>query len=256
MGKHLQNLEEMAHLNSQATSKKKSTSVTDPLPNHHPSFMDSSLGVSERNDEHKHDEHDEDEEESDMHHTLPSAVQVKERMMKAVLATQTSLKAIRGSEPSPELFDSVQVQVYGSSSPLSSVAQVVITSPTLVTLSCFDPQTAPQVRDAIRDNMPGMNFQPTLQDGAVLVPIPRVSAETRKAIVKQLGKLAEDTKQRIRRIRRAAMEVVKKAKDGKMEGVSEDDAYRCGKDIDVVTEECIQSLNDVVLKKQKDVMSV
>jgi ribosome recycling factor len=77
-----------------------------------------------------------------------------------------------------------------------------------------------------------------------------------EALVKQLGKTAENTKQRIRRIRRAAQDVVKKAKDGKLEGISEDDSFRTGKEIDAVTEECINALNAVVDKKQASVMNV
>lgn len=267
MGKHLQNLEELAHV--QAKQKKKTSVAMDSdskditttatstthTQNHSDINQIQDIYIEEDEHETSFDHGGAKDHDPNHHPTLPSVLEVKARMMKVVLATQNSFKAIRGSEPSPELFDSVQVHVYGSSSPLHSVAQVVITSPTLATLSCFDPQTAPHVRDAIRA-MPGMNFNPTIEDGAVLVPIPRISAETRKAIVKQLGQVAESTKQRIRRIRRAALDVVKKAKDGKMEGISEDDAFRCGKEIDVVTEECMKSLHDAVLKKQNDIMSV
>lgn len=77
-----------------------------------------------------------------------------------------------------------------------------------------------------------------------------------QALVKQLGKTAESTRQRLRRIRRGAQDVVKKAKDGKLEGVSEDDAFRSGKEIDSVTEECIKVLNSIVEKKQASVMNV
>ena len=78
-----------------------------------------------------------------------------------------------------------------------------------------------------------------------------------KAIVKQLGKVAENTKQRIRRIRRAAQDKVKLGKDGKLgPGISEDDAFRAAKEIDAVTEECIKKLNEVVEAKKDDVMKV
>jgi len=187
--------------------------------------------------------------------SLPSKDEVKQRMMKVVNAMEDSFKAIRGAETTPELFDSVEVKAYGSLTSLNAVAQVVISSPNLATISCFDPDTAPDVRDAVRD-MAGMNFNPRIEDGVILVPIPRVSAETRKALVKQLGKTAENTRQRIRRIRRGAQDVVKKAKDKKLEGISEDDSFRTGKEIDAVTEESIKVLNDIVEKKQSSVMAV
>jgi ribosome recycling factor len=76
-----------------------------------------------------------------------------------------------------------------------------------------------------------------------------------QSIVKQLNKIAEDNRQRIRRIRRAAQDIVKKAKDGNVKGISKDDAFRVGNQIDDVTEECIKAINDIVDRKSSSVMS-
>mmetsp|Transcript_11056 Transcript_11056/g.15541 ORF Transcript_11056/g.15541 Transcript_11056/m.15541 type:complete len:218 (-) Transcript_11056:379-1032(-) len=188
--------------------------------------------------------------------TLPSEEEVKKRMMRVVDAMEKSFQSIRGAEPTPELFDSFQVKAYGTMTSLNSIAQVVISSPTLATISCFDPEIKTAARDAVRD-MVNMNFNPRIEDGDILVPIPRVSAETRKALVKQLAKVAESTRQRVRRIRRAAQDVVKEGKDGKLgPGISEDDAFRAAKQIDEATDQCIKQLNDVLEKKQNSVMSV
>lgn len=249
MGKHLQNLDELAHRKAKENSQQQSRHSSDPES----SSSLEEITVAEDENETVFDHGGGSDDEASI--SLPLASDVKARMMKVVIATEESFKSIRGSEPSPELFDSVQVKAYGAFAPLNSVAQVVITSPTLATISCFDPDNAPSVRDAIRD-MQGVNFNPRIEEGAVIVPIPRVSAETRKATVKQLGKVAENTKQRIRRIRRAALDMVKKVKDGKVEGISEDDAFRTGKEIDAVTEECTKILNDVVQQKQDSIMSV
>merc|ERR1719296_117264 len=99
-----------------------------------------------------------------------------------------------------------------------------------------------------------MNLSPYIEEGGsgvVVVPIPRVSEETRKEIVKELGRQAENGRQRARKIRRSAMDVVKKGKDGKLEGISKDDAFRLGKDVESVTEEVLSVLNDIVEKKQR-----
>lgn len=244
MGKHLQNLDEMAHRENRKKKKGKNT------PTQASSEIEE-ITITEDENESKFDHGSEEEEAS-----LPQKEDVQARMMKVVTAMEDSFKAIRGAEPSAELFDSVQVKAYGTMTPLNAVAQVVITTPTLATITCFDPETCSAVRDAVRD-MQGMNFNPRVEDGAVLVPIPRVSAETRQAIVKQLGKVAESTRLRIRRIRRAAQDVVKLGKDGKLgPGISEDDAFRAGKEIDAVTEESINALNAIVEKKQQSVMAV
>jgi ribosome recycling factor len=255
MGKHLENLDEMA-LEENRKKKGSSSPKNEQAQQSETSFEVAEISIAEDENETKFDHGGNFDDESSSTPSLPSKDDVHQRMMKVVDAMNDSFKAIRGAEPSPELFDSVQVKAYGTMTALNAVAQVVITSPTRATLTCFDPDTCPGVRDAIRD-MVGMNFNPMIEDGAVIVPIPRVSAETRKAIVKQLGKVAESTRQRVRRIRRAAQDVVKLGKDGKLgPGISEDDAFRASKEIDAVTEESIKALNDVLEKKQEDVMSV
>ena len=106
--------------------------------------------------------------------------------------------------------------------------------------------------------MQGMNLSPYVEEGGsgvVIIPIPRVSEETRKEIVKEIGRQAENGKQRVRKIRRSAMDIIKKGKDGKLEGISKDDAFRLGKDVDGVTEEVLGVLNQIVEKKQNSVMN-
>jgi ribosome recycling factor len=187
---------------------------------------------------------------------LPESDAVRTRMLAAVSSLERSFASIRGGEATPELFDAIRVSAYGELVPIGSVGQVVIDDPRRATISCYDPAIAVDVRDAVRD-MQGMNLAPYVEEGGsgvVVVPIPRVSDETRRDIVKELGRQAENGRQRIRRIRRSAMDVVKRGKDGKMEGVSKDDAFRVGKDIEAVTEEVLSRLNDIVAKKQKSVM--
>lgn len=187
---------------------------------------------------------------------LPSQSDVKTRMTTVLNNMEKSLRCIRGTDPTPELFDDITVQAYRATVPLSSVAQVVITSPRRVTITCFDPENAHAVGEAVR-NMDGMNFNPVVEAGMVLVHIPRVSTETRKALVKQLGKMAENSRNKIRRIRRSAHDVVKKRKEGFLvSNISEDDAFRVGKEIDSVTDECIEALKDMLEKKKESVMDV
>ena len=185
MGQHLKSLDEMAHRDEHMRAKEKrkkkkggkmkgddsATSFTSS------NDLEEIPALEEDEFETKFDNGDADDEEELP--SLPSSDDVKSRMMKVVSAMEESFRSIRGAEPSPELFDAVQVKAYGTFTPLNSVAQVVITSPTLATLTCFDPETAPAVRDAVRD-MAGMNFNPRIEDNSVIVPIPRVSAETRK----------------------------------------------------------------------------
>eukprot|EP00553_Chaetoceros_curvisetus_P010431 CAMPEP_0204633862 /NCGR_PEP_ID=MMETSP0717-20131115/28144_1 /ASSEMBLY_ACC=CAM_ASM_000666 /TAXON_ID=230516 /ORGANISM="Chaetoceros curvisetus" /LENGTH=256 /DNA_ID=CAMNT_0051652149 /DNA_START=33 /DNA_END=803 /DNA_ORIENTATION=- len=256
MGHHLQNLDEMAHREAKKKrgKNKKGKNSSEEETSASTSFDVEEIQIAEDESETVFDHgggEDDDETPS-----LPDKDEVKARMMKVVNAMEESFRSIRGAEPSAELFDTVQVKAYGSMTPLNGVAQVVISSPTMASITCYDPEVAPAVRDAVRD-MSGMNFNPQIEDGTVMVKIPKVSAETRQAIVKQLNKVGEHTKQRLRRIRRAAQDVVKKGKDGTLgPGISEDDAFRAGKEIDTVTEECVKLLADIVQRKQDDVMKV
>lgn len=256
MGHHLQNLDELAHREAKkkrGKNKKGKNSDDENTPKSSSFEMEEIQIVEDENETMFDHGGGEDDDETP---SLPDKEEVKVRMMKVVNAMDESFRSIRGAEPSPELFDTVQVKAYGSMTPLNAVAQVIIPSPTMATITCFDPAVAPAVRDAVRD-MPGMNFNPQIEDGTVTVKIPKVSAETRQAIVKQLNKVAENTKQRVRRIRRAAQDVVKKGKDGSLgPGISEDDAFRAGKEIDAVTDESIKALSEIVQRKQDDVMRV
>ena len=188
---------------------------------------------------------------------LPTNDTIKSKMLLVITSLERSFSSIRGGgEVTPELFDSVRVSAYGELVPISSVGQVIIDDPRRVTISCFDPAIASEVRDAVRD-MSTMNLSPYVEEGGsgvVIVPIPRVSDETRKEITKELGRQAENTRQRIRSIRRKAMDIVKRGKEGKLDGISKDDAFRVEKEIESVTKEILLRLDDIVAKKQKSVM--
>lgn len=260
MGHHIQNLDEMAHDDSREEAKqrreeKKKKSKKSRL-------VSQKEGESEEGaDEDTHTAGGSDDdfgptEDEFGNPLLPESSSVRSNMLMVVASLERSFSSIRGGEATPELFDAVRVSAYGETVPLSSVGQVVIEDAQRATISCYDPSIASDVRDAVRD-MPGMNLSPYLEEGGsgvVIIPIPRVSEETRKEIVKELSRQAENGRQRVRKIRRSAMDTVKKGKDGKLEGISKDDAFRLGKDVESVTEEVLLVLNEIVEKKQNSVM--
>jgi ribosome recycling factor len=253
MGHHLESLDEMAHNDSREEArsrreekKKKSKKAR---------MSSSKEAAATGNDDEAVDDSIENVDE-DGNQLLPESSTVRSKMLLVIASIERSFSSIRGGEATPELFDNVRVSAYGEIVPLSSVGQVVIEDAQRATISCYDPSVANDVRDAVRD-MPGLSLNPYLEEGGsgvVIIPIPRVSEETRKEIVKELGRQAENGRQRIRKIRRSAMDIVKKGKDGKLDGISKDDAFRVGKDVDAVTEEVLSVLNEIVDKKQKSVM--
>lgn len=270
MGHHLETLDEMAHKKAKEKRKAKKQQTKEELHDNkkyqdtksemeldavatssHLNDINEAVEFDEGDDIFTTTQGDGDEEELP---ELPKVDDVKNRMLKVVTRLTDSFKAIRGNEPTPEIFDPIMVVAYGERTPLNAVAQVVITSPTLVTITCFDPSVAPEVRNAVQL---ALELSPQLEDdGVITVKMPRPTLESRQKTVKLLGKQAESGRQRIRGIRRAAMDIVKKGKDGKLEGISKDDAFRVSKEIDAVTDQVTQQLNEVVAKKQESVLQV
>lgn len=209
-------------------------------------------------DEEDHDDDDDDDDQDgdeDAEPTLPNLQKVEAKMMMYVDRFQESLKAIRGAEPTAEMFDDIQVLAYGSPTPLKAVGQVVIVSPTLAQITCFDPSVAKDVQKAIQLSLDQLN--PQLEEGgSIKVPLPRVSMEVREQTAKQLKKKAEGTKQRIRQVRRKAMDAVKQGKDGKLTGISKDDAFASGKELDSLTETVTERLQKLVDEKMDSIMAM
>jgi ribosome recycling factor len=224
-----------------------------------PETGEPSAALDEMDEEDSEDNFDFDDdfetgEGEDEEPSLPAPDDVKERMLSLVDRFQESLMSIRGSEPTPEIFDDIQVNAYGSMTPLKAVGQVVIASPTLAQITCFDPSVANDVSKAIQL---ALELNPQVDEGGMVkVPPPRVSMDVRQQTAKQLKKKAESCRQRVRQVRRKAMDVVKKGKDGKLAGVSKDDAFAIAKEIEGVTESAMKSLQDMVDTKMDSIMAV
>ena len=129
---------------------------------------------------------------------------------KTITQLESTLKTMRGGDVNAELFDACAVEAYGDRQPLATVAHVAVASPTLVRISCFDPQLAPAVAKAVAD-IEGLGLNPNVSGGDVVVPIPRPSKEQRSALAKAAGAAAEEAKKRARNHRRDAHDRLKKA---------------------------------------------
>lgn len=257
MGQHLDSLREQATRTRHEEAKEKRLQKKAKKGQHAATAAAAGgdvTGGDPDDDDHVHMDHDDEEDtSSDDAESLPEPKQVKALMIKVVDRLKESFKAIRGAEPTPELFDSIIVDAYGERTPLSGVAQVVIVSPTLANVTCFDPAIAKDVLKAIRDTL---ELNPQIEEeGVVKVPLPRVSMETRQKLVKQLGKQAEASRTRVRNMRRKALDTVKLGKEGKLEGISKDDAFRVAKEIDAVVEEVTKLINDAVHDKEASIMA-
>lgn len=266
MGNHLEVLEEMAHSKEREAAQERRQKKKDrKLKKKTKGKLvaeDSSPGSfameGARDDEDDYFEDDDDDNEED-EVELPDPKQIHSKMMDAVKTFEESLKSIRGAEPTPELFDDILVDAYGSeSTPLKTVAQVVIASPTMASITCFDPSLVKEVKSSIQLQL-GLNPQTDASEGdagVLKVPLPKVSLESRQKTAQQLNKRAENFRLRIRRVRRRYNSIIKQGKDGKLEGISKDDVFRVAKDIDDVTDKAIKNLNEVADAKHAGIMDV
>ena len=261
MGKHLETLEEMSHRPEREAAQERRKKKKERKQKGKKNPEDSqSLSVQDDNNDDGGDDDfldlddDLEEEETDAEPSLPDPIAIKEKMMKILGKFEESLKTIRGAEPTAEMFDDLMVNAYGSMTPLKAVGQVVIVSPTLAQITCFDPMVAKSVGKAVQL---ALELNPQVEEGGnVKVPLPRVSMDVRQQTAKQLKKKAESCRQRIRQVRRKAMDVVKKGKDGKIAGVSKDEAFQNGKEIEGVTESVMQSLQTLLDAKMDSIMAV
>ena len=149
----------------------------------------------------------------------------KDKSVAGLLARQVAfarreLERVRGSTPSAGMLDGVSVPAYGESKPLQELAQVVLRPPATLLVSPFDASLAGAIAEAIRAADLGLNPQDE-GGGALRVPIPKASKETREAAVKLVSKIAEQAKVRVRRVRAGALGDLKK-----QAGLPEDDLKR------------------------------
>ena len=165
---------------------------------------------------------------------------------KTITQLEGTLKTMRGGDVNAELFDACAVEAYGDRQPLATVAHVAVASPTLVRISCFDPQLAPAVAKAVAD-IEGLGLNPNVSGGDVVVPIPRPSKEQRSALAKAAGAAAEEAKKRARNHRRDAHDRLKKASGG----VSEDDVRAKKSAIDELVDEASKKITKLADEKKQ-----
>jgi ribosome recycling factor len=178
--------------------------------------------------------------------------QLKSRMDKAVDDFRKALVATRTGRASVHMLDGVSVEAYGSQMPLNQIAQVHAPEPQLITVQPFDPTQLSSIEKAIRGAELGLN---PMNDGKIIrVPIPPLTEERRREMVKHLHKVLEDHRTAVRNIRRDGNDAIKKAlKDKK---ITEDEDKRSTGEIQKLTDDEIKKMEDMCKAKEKEVMEI
>ena len=173
----------------------------------------------------------------------------RELMHKAVENTKREFSGIRSGKATTSLLDIVRVDAYGSSVPLTQVAMVAAPEPRLLTVQPFDKSLSSAIEKAIREADLGLN--PSSQGNLVRVPLPALSEERRRELVKVVHKLAEEGRIAVRHARTDALSRIKK-----LEKVSEDDKARAEKEVQKVTDEHIKQIDALIHAKEAEIMEV
>ena len=179
-------------------------------------------------------------------------VALKTRMDKAVDDFRKAMAATRTGRASVHMLDSVTVDYYGSQMPLNQIAQVHASEAQLLTVQPFDPTSLPAIEKAIRTAELGLN---PMNDGKIIrVPVPPLTEERRKDMVKHLNKVLEEHRTAVRNIRRDGNDAIKKAMKDKK--ITEDDEKRAMEEIQKLTDDEIRKMEEMNKAKEKELMEV
>ena len=178
--------------------------------------------------------------------------QLKARMDKAVQDFQANLASTRTGRASTAMLDQVKVEYYGTDTPLNQLAQLTTPDANMIVIQPWDASVLGEIEKALRTSDLGFNPQ---NDGKIIrVPVPPMTEERRREVVKHLNKVLEEHKTAVRNIRRDGNDLIKKAAKDKK--ISEDEEKRSLEEIQKLTDEEIKRMDEMSKKKEAEIMQV
>lgn len=174
---------------------------------------------------------------------------LKEKMDKVVSHFESQLVSIRTGQANANMLDGIEVEYYGSPTPVKQIASISISEGTQFVIKPYDSSSLKDIEKAI--NLSDLGLVPQ-NDGVVIrLNVPKLTEETRKEMVKKVSKLAEENKVQVRNLRRDANDAVKKDKE-----MTEDVEKDCLNEIQKLTDNYIKKLDEIASVKEKEVMKV
>lgn len=176
----------------------------------------------------------------------------RHRMDKAVEATQTEFGTVRSGRASTGLLDRVTVDYYGARTPLKQLATISAPEPRLLTVTPYDKSAMKNVEKAIRESDLGLN---PANDGVVIrLPVPHLTEERRRELVKLVHRLAEDGRVAVRNVRRDAMKDLRELiKEGL---VGEDAERRAEEELQKLTDGHVKRIDELLKHKEDEILEV
>ena len=182
----------------------------------------------------------------------PDLKTYRDRMDRAVSALKEEFNGLRTGRANVGLLDPVQVQAYGSNSPLNSVAAISVPEPRMISVSVWDKSMVGPVEKAIR--AAGLGLNPIVDGQTLRIPVPPLTEERRKELAKLAGKYAEQQKISVRNVRRDANDDLKKAE--KAGEISQDEQKKMEAEVQKDTDAAIKRVDEALKVKEQEIMQV
>ncbi len=174
------------------------------------------------------------------------------RMDGALEALKKEFSGLRTGRASPGLLEPVRVEAYGSNQPLTQLATVSVTGPSMLSVQVWDKSVVKAVEVAIRDS--GLGLNPQAEGQVLRVPLPMLTEERRNELAKMASKYAEGARVAVRGVRRDGMEQLKALE--KKTQISKDEHERASGDIQKLTDQYVKRVDDMLSDKEKDIRTV
>ncbi len=175
-----------------------------------------------------------------------------QRMTKSVEATHEHFNSVRTGRAAPALLDRIQIDYYGTATPLKNLATINAPEPRLLTIQPFDPSSIKQIEKAIQESDLGLT--PSNDGKIVRLPIPQLTEERRKELVKLVKHMAEEGRVAVRNVRRDAIKHLEElVRNG---DVGDDDERAAEARVQKVTDDNVTKIDELLKRKEADIMEV
>jgi len=182
----------------------------------------------------------------------PDLKTYRDRMDRAVSSLKEEFQGLRTGRANAGLLDPVQVQAYGSSSPLNAVAAISVPEPRMISVSVWDKSMVGPVEKAIR--AAGLGLNPIVDGQTLRIPVPPLTEERRRELAKLAGRYAEQQKIAVRNVRRDANDDLKKAE--KAGDISQDEQKKMEAEVQKDTDAAIKRIDETLKTKEVEIMQV
>jgi ribosome recycling factor len=182
----------------------------------------------------------------------PVLSRYRDRMDKTLHTLREEFATLRTGRASATLLDQVMVEAYGATTPLSQLASVTVPDPRSITVSVWDKGVAVAVEKAIRNA--GLGLNPVVEGQTLRLPIPPLTEDRRKDLVKIAGKYAEQQRVAVRNVRRDANDDLKKAEKDAL--INQDEHKRMSDEIQKFTDDAVKRIDEALKTKEHEIMQV